>query len=114
MEPDDSKITAILEIPEASDKKGTQRLLGLTNYVAMFSLKLSEVTSPLRELLQKDVDWHWEEHKKSFENVKKLLSSDRCIKAIYNSSGCKQCWFKSCIIIRRRTCGICIKITYTC
>ena len=36
IEPDDAKITAILEIPEASDKKGTQRLLGLTKYVAMF------------------------------------------------------------------------------
>ena len=48
--------------------------------MAKFLPKLSEVTSPLRELLQKDVHQHWEEHhKKSFENVKKLLSSDRCL-----------------------------------
>ena len=34
----------------------------------------------MRELLQKDAHWHWEEHhKKSFENVKKLLTSDRCL-----------------------------------
>ena len=34
----------------------------------------------MRELLQKDVHWPWEEHhKKSFQDVKKLLSSDRCL-----------------------------------
>ena len=80
IEPDDAKIKAIMEMPEPSDNKGIQRLLRLINYVAKFLPKLSEVTSPLRELLQKDVHWHWEEHhKKSFENVKKLLSSDRCL-----------------------------------
>ena len=48
--------------------------------MAKFLPKLSEVTSPLRELLQKDVHWHWEKnHKKSIEEVKKLLSSDRCL-----------------------------------
>ena len=48
--------------------------------MAKFLPKLSEVTSPLSELLQKDVHWNWEEyHKKSFENVQKLLSSDRCL-----------------------------------
>ena len=48
--------------------------------MAKFIPKLSEVTSPLRELLQKDVHWHWDEyHKKSFQEIKKLLSSDRCL-----------------------------------
>ena len=63
-------------MPEPTDKKGLQRLLGLTNYKAKFSPKLSEVTTPLRELMQKYVHWHWEEQHKSFENVKKLLFSD--------------------------------------
>ena len=80
IEPGDAKIKAIMVMPEQSDKKGIQRLLGLINYVVKFLPKLSEVTSPLRELLQKDVHWHWEEHhKKSFENVRKLLSSDPCL-----------------------------------
>ena len=77
---DDAKIKAIMEMPEPTDKKGIQRLPGLINYVAKFLPKLSKVTSPLRELMQKDVHWHWEKHhEKSFENVKKLLSSDRCL-----------------------------------
>ena len=54
--------------------------------VVKFLPKPPEVTSPLRELLQKDVHWCWEEHhKKLFENVKKLLSSDQCL-AFFNVS----------------------------
>ena len=80
IEPDDAKIKAIMEMSEPSDKTGIQNLLGLINYVAKFLPKLSKFTSPLRELLQKDVQWHWEEHyKKSLENIKELLSSDRCL-----------------------------------
>ena len=67
-------------MPEPAFKKEIQRLLGLINYVAEFLPKLSEVKSPMRELLQKNVNWYWEEHyKKWFEDVKKLLSSDRCL-----------------------------------
>ena len=45
-----------------------------------FFPKLTEVTSLLRELLQKDLHQHWEEHhKKLFENVKTMLSSDPCL-----------------------------------
>ena len=51
IEPGDAKIKAKMEMPEQSDKKGIQRLLGLINYVVKFLPKLSEVTSPLRELL---------------------------------------------------------------
>ena len=67
-------------MPEPAFKKEIQRLLGLINYVAEFLPKLSEVRSPLRGLLQKNVNWYWEEHhKKWFENVKKLLPSYRCL-----------------------------------
>ena len=86
IEPDETKIKAIMEMPEPSDNEGIQRLLGLINYVAKFLPKQSEVTWPLTELLQKDVHWHWEEdHKKSFENIKKLLSSNLCL-AFYDVS----------------------------
>ena len=48
-------------MPEPAFKKEIQRLLGLINYVAEFLPKLSEVKSPMRELLQKNVNWYWEE-----------------------------------------------------
>ena len=50
-----------METPEPAFKKEIQRLLGLINYVAEFLPKLSEVKSPMRELLQKNVNWYWEE-----------------------------------------------------
>ena len=69
-----------MEMPEPTNKKTVQRILGLINYVVKFIPKLFEVIRPLRELLQKDIHWHWEENtKKLFEDVKKLLSSDRCL-----------------------------------
>ena len=69
-----------MEMPEPTNKKTIQRILGLINYVVKFIPKLFEVIRPLRELLQKDIHWHWEENnKKLFEDVKKLLSSDRCL-----------------------------------
>ena len=37
-----------------------------------------------------------------------------CFKANYNSSGCMKFWIRSCIITRRKTCGVCIKVTYKC
>ena len=38
-----------MEMPEPTDKKGIQRLLGLINYVARFLPKLSKVKNPLRD-----------------------------------------------------------------
>ena len=51
----DAKVKAIMEMLEPTNKKGVQRILGLINYVAKFTPKLSQVTNPLRELLQKDI-----------------------------------------------------------
>jgi len=87
IQPDESKVKAITEMPEPTDKKGVQRILGMVNYVAKFLPKLSEATSPLRELLHKDVHWHWDEHhRKAFNEVKKLLSSETCLAFFENPS----------------------------
>ena len=67
-------------MPTPTDKRGVQRILGMINYVAKFLPSLSEATSPLRELLRKDVHWQWEErHEKSFQNIKQMLISKRCL-----------------------------------
>ena len=58
--PDTSKIEAITKMPKPEDdERGVHRLLGMVNYVAKFAPNISEVTAPLRELLKKDVAWHW-------------------------------------------------------
>ena len=62
-------------MPKPEDKQGVQRLLGMVNYVAKFAPNISEVTAPLRELLKKDVAWHWTEcHKQSLVAIKKVLT----------------------------------------
>ena len=75
LKPGASKLKAILEMPAPEHKHGVQLLLGMVNYVAKFAPFVSEVTAPLRELLKKDMAWHWtERHEQSFHNIKSLLT----------------------------------------
>ena len=74
------KMKAIMEMPQPTNKKDIQRLLGLVNYVAKFLPNVSEITSPLREILKKDVIFSWESNQqKSFEQIKKLIASAQCV-----------------------------------
>ena len=56
---DANKITAITEMSMPEDKKAVQRLLGMINYARKFIPNLAEITKPLRELLNKEIDWQW-------------------------------------------------------
>ena len=53
VKPDIKKIRAILDYTRPTDKQDLQRLLGMTNFIAKFLPKLSDVTKPLRELIKK-------------------------------------------------------------
>ena len=59
VEPNEEKIRSIMDLPVPEDKKGVQWLLALVNYVGKFIPNLSEITAALRELLKKNVSWHW-------------------------------------------------------
>ena len=50
LQPDPEKVKAIKEMPTPPDKQSIQRLLGMTNYQQKFAPRLSEITTPLREL----------------------------------------------------------------
>ena len=56
---DPAKVRAINEMPSPTDKAGVQRLLGLAQYLGKFLPHLSDITKPLRELTQNDVEWVW-------------------------------------------------------
>ena len=67
-------------MPKPEDKKDVQRLLGLINYVRKFIPNLSEFTAPLRELLVKNKPWQWgKSQNQSFERIKELLVSKKCL-----------------------------------
>ena len=71
-------------MPMLTEKKGIQRLLGMVNYVAKYLPNVSEVTAPLRELLKKNVHWQWKTaHTGSFNKIKQMLKSKRCLAFYY-------------------------------
>ena len=57
---DPEKVRAVLEMPVPKDVTAVQRLLGFTEYLSKFLPCLSDVTKPLRELMQKDAIWVWD------------------------------------------------------
>ena len=79
IEPDENKIKSILEMPKP-EEKDVQRLLGLINYVGKFIHNLSELIAPLKELLVKNKPWQWgKSQNQSFERIKELLVSKKCL-----------------------------------
>ena len=72
---DPEKVMAVVDMPRPTDKAGVQRLLGMVNYVSKFIPNMSDLTSPLRQLLHQDVEWHWEEqYEAGFKKVKEALA----------------------------------------
>ena len=54
--------------------RAVQSFLGLVNQYARFSSKIAELSRPLRELLRKDVVWHWgDAQRKAFVAIKEEL-----------------------------------------
>ena len=77
LKPDPNKVKAIVEMPTPADKQSLQRLLGMITYLSKFLPNLSEVTEPLRRLLDKDVEWHWDDsHKEALNRVKHLITRE--------------------------------------
>ena len=59
--PDPSKVAAIQGMPASTNKDGVRRLLVTINYLKKFAPNLSEVTAPVRELLQETSELYWDE-----------------------------------------------------
>lgn len=57
---DKNKIKAIEKMPVPNDRPSLERFLGMINYLSRFIPNYSELASPLRELLKKDMAWVWE------------------------------------------------------
>lgn len=73
---DPHKVQAIMEVPQPDDVTAIQRLLGLAQYISKFLPHLSDITKPLRELTQKDIEWTWDlAQQNALETLKKAVSS---------------------------------------
>lgn len=81
LKPDPSKIRAITDMPQPQDKAALMRFLGMVQYLAKFIPNLSEVSAPLRKLLEEEVAWHWESQQvQSFEKLKTLVCNTPVLK----------------------------------
>ena len=80
IQPSPDKVKAVQEAPIPQDVTQLKSFLGLVNYYGKFLPDLSHLLAPLYRLLQKDVEWYWKADQQSaFEEVKKLLTSDRLL-----------------------------------
>ena len=80
--PDPSKAAAIQGMPAPMNKDGVRRLLGTIKYLKKFAPNLSEVTAPVRELLQETSEFYWDEavQGKCFKQVKECLLQSPVLK----------------------------------
>ena len=76
VKPDPEKVRAVKEMPPPTNVKELQTLLGFVQYLVKFIANLSEITAPLRQLLEKDIQWHWDsEQQSAFELLKEKVSN---------------------------------------
>lgn len=72
--PDPQKVTAIRDMKPPCDKSELETVLGMINFLAKFAPNLSEITSPMRQRLQKQVEFVWgTPQQESFQKVKEYL-----------------------------------------
>ena len=81
LKPDTKKTEAITVMPAPENREQLQRFLWMLTYLAKFIPNLSQVASPLRTLLEKDVEWHWQsEQESSFKKLKQLATEAPVLK----------------------------------
>ena len=56
---DPEKVSALLNAPSPSNKSELKSFLGLVQYYAKFCKNLATVSTSMRELLKKDVEFVW-------------------------------------------------------
>ena len=75
--PDPEKVKAIHEACSPSSTSEVRSFLGMVTYCAKFIQNFSDITKPLRELMKKNVQFHWKQHHQhAFQKVKDALTSD--------------------------------------
>ena len=78
---DDKKIEAIIKMPYPRNVKELQRFLGTINYLGKFIPMLSEKTVNLRRLLEKGVEWSFDDQLKTdVDTLKKLVTAAPVLK----------------------------------
>ncbi|XP_049885516.1 uncharacterized protein K02A2.6-like [Pectinophora gossypiella] len=76
LKPDPEKIETITKIKRPENVKELQRFLGLITYMSKFIKNMADITNPLRQLLQKNIEWFWDQpQEEAFLKLKDLLKN---------------------------------------
>ena len=75
-----------MQMPAPTDKAGVQRLLGMVQYFSKFLPNQAELTKPLRDLTQKEVEWTWVPPQASAFTAVKATVSGTPVLRYYNLS----------------------------
>ena len=74
LKPDPDKVAAIKNMPKPTSKSEVLTLLGFVNYLSKFLPKLSDVSTPLRELTSNQAQFTWAtHHDKAFTTIQQLV-----------------------------------------
>ena len=120
LEVDSDKVEAIERMPPPQDVKSVQRLLGMAAYLAKFFPNFSEVTAPIRSLLDKQVEFYWDDDIQgiAFEKLKSLLRSAPVLQyfdlKLPTTVQCdsSQSGLGAVLTSKREASGLCIKSPY--
>ena len=78
---DPRKVSAILDMPAPENKSDLQRFLGMVTYLGKFVPNLSEVSAPLRVLLEKDIVWSFDTpQQQAFQELKLIITNAPVLK----------------------------------
>ena len=76
LKPDPEKIRAVQEMQPPQHTQELKSFLRSIQYLAKFMPNMASECAPLRELIEKQVDWHWDqEQETSFQKLKQMVSS---------------------------------------
>ncbi|PFX14755.1 Retrovirus-related Pol polyprotein from transposon opus [Stylophora pistillata] len=79
--PDPNKVEAIIAMPTTANREKLPRFLGVVTYLSKFIPNMSLKSAPLRQLLQNDVEWSWEQAEDdAFTSLKNSISSALVLK----------------------------------
>ena len=77
---DPEKIRAVQEMQRPQNLKELKTFLGFMQYLAKFMPNMANVSAPLRQLLEKNIEWHWDkEQEESFNALKSMALCVQCL-----------------------------------
>ena len=84
LKPDPEKIRAVQEMQRPQNLKKLRTFLGFKQYLAKFMPSMANVSAPLRQLLEKNIEWHWDKEQEESFNALKSMASCTPVLGYYN------------------------------